>query len=111
MVWTNVWRCPCLFRGVPSAASSEKCMISGRPLFSRFGSFFIIWLCREMSSICCVFLPFLFGVLVVSFLLVFGGIVSSEDSARISVNIFLSFCFWSVMFKTYFYDLFLVKTC
>lgn len=82
-----------MFRGVPSAASSERCMMSGRPLFSRFGSFCTILLCREMSSIWCVFLSFLFGVLVVSFLLVRGGIVSSEDSARISVNIFLSFCF------------------
>lgn len=92
MVWTNVWSSPCLFRGVPSAASSERCMMSGRPLFSRFGSFCTIWLCMEMSSIWCVFLPF-FGVLVVLFLLISKGIVSSEDSARISVNIFLSFCF------------------
>lgn len=89
MVWTNIWSRPCWFSGVPSAASSERCMMSGRPLFSRFGSFCMIWLCREMSSIIfSLFLPFLFVVLVESCIFVRLGMVSREDSARISVNIF-----------------------
>ena len=61
MVCTNICRKPFLFSGVPSAASRERCMISGRPLFSRFGNFCMIWLCRETSSIILsLFLPFLF---------------------------------------------------
>jgi len=81
-----------LFKGVPNAASRDRCMMSGRPLFSRFGRFCKIRLCKDTSSIVLFFfLPFLLGVLVIPYLSILVGIVSREDSAKISVSIFPTF--------------------